>query len=120
VEVNGGKRILMTVKTGSRQNKPLSSILFLIVMETLNQILATTFMELMYKAEDRVMVEPMLPDDKLTPLAVNDAAQLRPTLALYNEYAVSSTSTLSRRLPSVSIIPIHVCIPTTLSGDENS
>jgi hypothetical protein len=39
VEVNGRRRLLITIKTGSGQGDPLSSILFLIATEPLNRFL---------------------------------------------------------------------------------
>jgi hypothetical protein len=43
VEVNGRPGILITIKTGSGQGDPLSSILFLIATEPLNRLLASLF-----------------------------------------------------------------------------
>ncbi len=43
VEVNGRKGILITVRTGSGQGDPLSSILFLIGSEPLNRLIVTKF-----------------------------------------------------------------------------
>jgi hypothetical protein len=87
VEVNGRKGILITIKTGSGQGDPLSSILFLISTEPLNRILCSSFMELMYTAEDDITVGPILyADDNLTPLAVQNADQIQSILQLYDEY----------------------------------
>jgi hypothetical protein len=87
VEVNGRKGILITIKTGSGQGDPLSSILFLIATEPLNKLLSTAFQELMYTAEDESMVGPILyEDDNLTPLALQNAqktAYTRPISAIY-------------------------------------
>ncbi len=60
VEVYGRKGILITVKTGSGQGEPLSSILFLITTVPLNRILATAFSELMYIASEGMLVGPLL------------------------------------------------------------
>ena len=74
VEVNGRRGLLITIKTGSGQGDPLSSILFLIATEPLNRILCSSFQALMYTAEDRVTVGPVLyADDNLTPLALDNA-----------------------------------------------
>jgi hypothetical protein len=51
VEVNGRAGILIPIKTGSGQGDPLSSILFLIALEPLNSLLATSFPELMYSTD---------------------------------------------------------------------
>jgi hypothetical protein len=56
VEVNGRAGILITIKTGSDQGDPLSSILFLIASEPLKRLLATSFPELMYSTEEGVKV----------------------------------------------------------------
>ncbi len=40
MEVNGRRGILITIKTGSGQGDPLSSILFLIGLEPLNRLIA--------------------------------------------------------------------------------
>jgi hypothetical protein len=47
VEVNGKKGIVITIKTGSGQGDPLSSILFLLATEPLNRALAANFPDLM-------------------------------------------------------------------------
>jgi hypothetical protein len=87
VEVNGRAGILITIKTGSGQGDPLSSILFLIATEPLNRILASNFQGLMYCTEEGVTVGPLLyADDNLTPLALTAAEQLQPILSLYDEY----------------------------------
>jgi hypothetical protein len=87
VEVNGRAGILITIKTGSGQGDPLSSILFLIATEPLNRILASNFQGLMYCTEEGVTVGPLLyADDNLTPLALTEADQLQPILSLYDEY----------------------------------
>jgi hypothetical protein len=87
VAVNGRAGILITIKTGSGQGDPLSSILFLIATEPLNRILATGFRELMYCTEEGVVVGPLLyADDNLTPMALTEAEQLQPVLSLYDEY----------------------------------
>jgi hypothetical protein len=87
VEVNGRAGILITIKTGSGQGDPLSSILFLIATEPLNRILATGFQDLMYRTEEGVVVGPLLyADDNLTPMALTEAEQLQPVLSLYDEY----------------------------------
>jgi hypothetical protein len=88
VEINGGSGILITIKTGSGQGDPLSSILFLIATEPLNRLLATSFTELMYTTEEGVTVGPALyVNDNLTPLSLDTADQLCPILDLYESYA---------------------------------
>jgi hypothetical protein len=63
IEVYGHKGILITVKTGSGQGEPLSSILFLITTVPLNRILATAFSELMYITSEGLLVGPLLHAD---------------------------------------------------------
>jgi ATP-dependent protease HslVU (ClpYQ) ATPase subunit len=48
VEVNSGKDILITIRTGSGQDHRLSSILFLVGSEPLIRVNATRFAEIMY------------------------------------------------------------------------
>jgi hypothetical protein len=87
VEVNGRRGILITIKTGSGQGDPLSSILFLISTEPLNRILCSSFLELMYVAEDNVTVGPILyADDNLTPLSLQRAEQIHSILEVYEQY----------------------------------
>jgi hypothetical protein len=87
VEVNGWRGILITIKTGSGQGDPLSSILFLISTEPLNRILCSSFLELMYVAEDNITVGPILyADDNLTPLAIQRVDQIHSILQLYEQY----------------------------------
>jgi hypothetical protein len=87
VEVNGRQSILITIKTGSGQGDPLSSILFLIGSEPLNMILATKFLEIMYKTEENVTVGPILfADDNISPLSLNSAEDINPLLDIYNRY----------------------------------
>jgi hypothetical protein len=87
VEVNGRAGILITIKTGSGQGDPLSSILFLIATEPLNKLLASLFPDIMYISEEGVTVGPVFyADDNLTPLSLTTADQLRPILQLYDNY----------------------------------
>jgi hypothetical protein len=87
VEVNGRRGILITIKTGSGQGDPLSSILFLISTEPLNLILCSSFLELMYVAEDNITVGPILyADDNLTALAIQQVDQIHSILQLYGQY----------------------------------
>ncbi len=113
VEVNGRRGILITIKTGSGQGDPLSSILFLIATEPLNRILCSSFMQLMYTAEDNVTVGPILyADDNLTPLALQDAEQLQPILQLYDQYTGVSGLNINVRKSTA------LCINTTRDIQE--
>ena len=60
VEVNGLQGILITIKTGSGQGDPLSSILFLIGSEPLNLIIASKFLEIMYKTRRKCHCGPSI------------------------------------------------------------
>jgi hypothetical protein len=87
VEVNGRKGILITVRTGSGQGDPLSSILFLIGSEPLNRLIVTKLAEIMYTTAENVTVGSILfADDNLSPTKVRSIEQLEPLLALYDRY----------------------------------
>jgi hypothetical protein len=91
VEVNGRAGIMLTIKTGSGQGDPLSSILFTLSTEPLNRLLVASFLELIYCTEEGVIVGPLLyTNDNLTPLALESSDQLRPILSLYNEFTAVS------------------------------
>jgi hypothetical protein len=87
VEVNGRRGILITVRTGSGQGDPLSSILFLIGSEPLNRLIVTKLAEIMYTTAENVTVGSILfADDNLSPTKVQTIGQLEPLLALYDRY----------------------------------
>jgi hypothetical protein len=102
-EVNGRRGILITIKTGSGQGDPLSSILFLIGSELLNRLIANCFPHLMYFTREGITVGPIIfADDNLSPLSLTNAEQINPILALYNRYT------------GVSGLNINVCKSTIL------
>jgi hypothetical protein len=73
VEVNGKKGILISVRTGSEQGDPISSILFLLATEPLNRALAQIYRNLMYSTEGNITIGPILfADDNLNPLAIKE------------------------------------------------
>jgi hypothetical protein len=80
VEVNGKKGLLITVKTGSGQGDPVSSILFLLATEPLNRALAQNYKNLMYKTESNLTVGPIIlfADDNLSPLSVERVSDIQP------------------------------------------
>jgi len=87
VEVNGRKGLVITIRTGSGQGDPLSSILFLMASEPLNFTLATNLDNLMYTTEGGLKIGPILfADDNLNPLTLPTAADLQPLLQVYAEY----------------------------------
>ncbi len=87
VEVNGRRGILITIRTGSGQGDPLSSILFLIGSEPLNRLIANCFPNLMYVTREGVRVGSIIfADDNLSPLSLTQAEQINPLLDLYNRY----------------------------------
>ncbi len=87
VEVNGRRGILITIRTGSGQGDPLSSILFLIGSETLNRLIAKCFPNLMYVTREGVRVGSIIfADDNLSPLSLTQAEQINPLLNLYDRY----------------------------------
>jgi len=66
VEVNGKKGLLITVRTGSGQGDPISSILFLLATEPLNRALAQNYRNLMYSTVGNLTIGPILfADDNL-------------------------------------------------------
>ncbi len=60
VEVNGRKGLVITIKTGSGQGDPPSSILFLLATEPLNLSIARNNRNLMYNTEGGINVGPIL------------------------------------------------------------
>jgi hypothetical protein len=79
VEVNGKKGFLITVRTGSGQGDPISSILFLLATEPLNRALVQNYEQIMYKTRGDTTVGPILfTDDNLNPLALRSANDIQP------------------------------------------
>jgi hypothetical protein len=77
VEGNGKKGVLITVRTGSGQGDPISSILFLLATEPLNRSLAQNYEQIMYKTRGNTTVGPILfADDNLNPLALRRAIDI--------------------------------------------
>ncbi len=105
VEVNGKKGILITVKTGSGQGDPLSSILFLIGSEPLNRLIVAKFAEIMYTTLERIKVGSILfADDNLSPTKIERINQLDPLLAIYDRYTGVSGLNINLRKSSVLCI----------------
>ena len=87
VEVNGRQGLIITIRTGSGQGDPLSSILFLIATEPLNKVLAANFPHLMYTTESGLTVGPnFFADDNLNHLSILDGEGLQEYLAVYGDY----------------------------------
>jgi hypothetical protein len=85
VEVNGRKGILITVRTGSGQGDPLSSILFLIGSELRNRLIVAKFAGIMYITLEGIKVGPILfADGNLSPTKLQRIEQLDPVLAIYD------------------------------------
>jgi hypothetical protein len=102
VEVNGRRGILITIKTGSGQGDPLSSILFLIGSEPLNRLIASSFPNLMYVTREGVRVGPVIfADDNLSPLSLTHAKQITPILDLYNRYTGVSGLNINGRKSTI-------------------
>jgi hypothetical protein len=105
VEVNGRKGILITVRTGSGQGDPLSSILFLIGSEPLNTLMVAKFAEIMYTTLEGIKVGPILfADDNLSPTKLQRIEQLEPVLAIYDRYTGVSGLYINLRKSSVLCI----------------
>ena len=60
VEVNGRQGIVVTIRTGSGQGDPLSSILFLLASEPLNRALIKKHMAIMYETNEGLRPGPVL------------------------------------------------------------
>jgi hypothetical protein len=87
IELNGKKGILITVRTGSGQGDPISSILFLLATEPLNRALAQNYRHLMYTTRGNLTVGLILfADDNLNPLSMRSANDIQPIIDLYNQY----------------------------------
>jgi hypothetical protein len=97
VEVNGRKGLVITIKTGSGQGDPFSSILFLLATKPLNLSIAQNNRNLMYSTED----------DNLNPLRLSTAEEVRPLLQLYSEYQQVSRLNINIRKSQA------LCINTT-------
>jgi hypothetical protein len=105
VEVNGRKGILITVRTGSGQGDPLSSIQFLIGLEPLNRLIVAQFAEIMYNTLEGIKVSPILfTDDNLSPTKLQRIEQLDPVLAIYDRYTGVSGLNINLRKSSVLCI----------------
>jgi hypothetical protein len=105
VEVNGKRGILITVKTGSGQGDPLSSILFLIGSEPLNRFIVAKFAEIMYTTMERIKVGSILfADDNLSPTKITRIEQLDPLLAIYDRYTGVSGLNINIRKSSALCI----------------
>jgi hypothetical protein len=105
VEVNGRKGILITVRTGSGQGDPLSSILFLIGWEPLNRLIVTKFAEIMYTTAEGITVGSILfADDNLSPTKLRSIDQLEPLLAIYDRYTGVSGLNINVRKSSALCI----------------
>jgi hypothetical protein len=105
VEVNGKKGILITVRTGSGQGDPLSSILFLIGSEPLNRMIVAKLAEIMYTTMERIKVGSILfADDNLSPTKIERIEQLDPLLAIYDRYTGVSGLNINIRKSSALCI----------------
>jgi hypothetical protein len=86
VEVNGRKGILFTIRTGSGQGDPLSSILFLFATEPMNRAFAQLHRDIMYKTIGNIVVGTLFyADENLTPVNLRSAQDL---LNFQNTYTV--------------------------------
>jgi hypothetical protein len=117
VEVNGLQGILITIKTGSGQGDPLSSILFLIGSEPLNRLIASCFPNLMYVTREGVRVGPVIfADDNLSPISLTHADQINPILDLYNRY--TGVSGLNINVRKSTILCVN-CTPDLTLNLQN-
>ena len=87
VEVNGRRGILITIRTGSGQGDPLSSILFLLASEPLNRALVANHTAAMYTTNDGLRAGPQLfADDNQLPLAITNTQALQSIMHTYDTY----------------------------------
>jgi exonuclease III len=87
VEVNGRRGILITIRTGTGQGDPLSSILFLLATEPLNRVLVAEHGEMMYETNEGLKPGPQIfADDDLLPLSLPTPDSILPILDTYDEY----------------------------------
>jgi hypothetical protein len=87
VEVKGRKGLVITIKMGSGQGDPLSSILYLMATEPLNLSIAQNNRNLMYNTEGGTNLGLILfAEDNLNPLRLSTAEEVRPLWQLYSEY----------------------------------
>jgi exonuclease III len=87
VEVNGRRGILVTIRTGTGQGDPLSSILFLLATEPLNRVLSAEHQQIMYETNEGLKPGPQLfADDNLLPTSLPTPESILPVLQTYDEY----------------------------------
>ena len=111
VEVNGKRGLVITIKTGSGQGDPLSSILFLVATEPLNRALASNFAEIMYSTEGGTKVGPILfADDNLNPLTIRSENEIQEYMQTYEDYReVSGLNINIRKTEALCInTPQHI------------
>ena len=87
VEVNGRQGIVITIRTGSGQGDPLSSILFLLASEPLNRALIKKHMAIMYETNEGLCPGPVLyADDGLHGLSLPTSQSIVPLLQTYESF----------------------------------
>ena len=87
VEVNGRQGIIITIRTGSGQGDPLSSILFLLASEPLNRALIKKHSTLVYTTNEGLHPGPVTyADDGLHGLALPTPQSIKPILQTYEDF----------------------------------
>jgi len=87
VEVNGRQGLLITIKNGSGQGDPLSSILFLLATEPLNRALVQRHTNVMYRTDEGLTAGPQLfADDNQLPLSLTTSQQITPIIDTYDDF----------------------------------
>ncbi len=87
VEVNGRQGLLITIKNGSGQGDPLSSILFLLATEPLNRALVQRHTNVMYRTDEGLTAGPQLfADDNQLPLSLTTSQQITPITDTYDDF----------------------------------
>ncbi len=116
VEVNSGKDILITIRTGSGQGHRLSSILFLVGSEPLIRVNATRFAEIMYIKTEGITIGPILfVDDNLSPTKLQRIEQVEPLLAVYNHYTGVSSLNINVKKVICTLYKLTIRTPSRTS-----
>ncbi len=106
VEVNGTLGDQKTIKTGSGQGDPLSSVLFNIATEPLNRAIALKTTHLSYKTIEGRSTGPIIyADDNINPLSLTTGEQITEIIRIYNDF--KQVSGLNINIAKTSVLCIN-------------